>query len=103
MELQDLVKISFEDWCKEYEPVINHIDPNASFDDGDGGVMFETYGPELKFVLNCAKANPLHVWTYMDGKNYPIVCEGYHLVNRIGYFVTVKSARPNTEYEIHLP
>jgi len=98
-----LCRISFEDWCEEYSPLINDINPNASFDDGDGGVMFETYGPELDLVLDFAKNSPRHVWTYMDGKNYPLVCEGYHLVNRIGYFLTMKPAKPDTQYEIFLP
>jgi hypothetical protein len=103
MDLKNLIKISFEDWCSEYQPIINHIDPNASFDDGEGGVMFETYGAELDFVRTYAENNPQYVWTYLDGKNYPLVCEGYHLVNRIGYFLTVKPAKPDTHYVIHLP
>lgn len=102
MVLNDLIKINFEDWCKEYQPVINHIDPNASFDDGNGGVMFETYGPELDFVLTYAKDKPLHVWTYMDGKDSALIVEGYHLVNRIGYFITANPAKENTGYEINL-
>jgi hypothetical protein len=102
MITDNLIKMSFEDWCNEYQPVINHIDPYASFDDGNGGVMFETYGPELNFVLNCAKATPLHVWTYMDGKNSALVTEGYHLVNRIGYFITANPAKENIGYEINL-
>ena len=97
-------KIDFGLWCDEYKPEVNHLDDNASmgvsFDDGQGGVMFETYGPELYYVLSVAKTKPLHVWTYMDGKHYPIVCEGYHLVNRIGYFITEKPADPNIQYEI---
>jgi hypothetical protein len=65
--------------------------------------MFETYGPELDFVRAYAENNPLNIWTYLDGKNYPLVCEGYQFVNRIGYFVTKNPAKPNTQYEIHLP
>ena len=92
--------LDFGLWCDEYKPQINHLDENASVDDGQGGIMFETYGPELDYVLSVTKTKPLHVWTYMDGKHYPIVCEGYHLVNRIGYFTTDKPADPNTQYEI---
>lgn len=92
--------LDFGLWCDEYKPQINHLDDNASFDDGQGGIMFETYGPELDYVLSVAKTKPLHVWTYMDGKHQPIVCEGYHLVNRIGYFITEKPADPNIQHEI---
>ena len=94
--------LDFGLWCDEYKPQTNHLDENASFGDEQGGIMFETYGSELEYVLSVAKNKPLNVWTYMDGKHHPIVCEGYHLVNRIGYFVTEKPANPDTQYEITL-
>jgi hypothetical protein len=94
--------LDFGLWCDEYKPQTNHLDENASFDDEQGGIMFETYGSELEYVLSVAKTKPLNVWTYMDGEHQPIVCEGYHLVNRIGYFITEKPANPDTQYEITL-
>ena len=103
MKVKNFIQMNIEDWCSEYQPIINHIDPNASFDDGEGGAMFETYGPELDFVRAYAENNPQHVWTYLDGKNYPLICEGYQFVNRIGYFITKQPAKPHTEYEITLP
>ena len=74
--------MDLEEWDAKYKPVTNHLDDNASFD----GVMFETYGEELDFV----RAQPLNkVWTMVDGDNDEVVIiSGYHLVNRIGYFVT---------------
>lgn len=93
-------KPEFEEWCELFEPVVNHLSDGASFDDGNGGVMFETYGKELDYVLAVAKLKPLHVWTYMDGKHHPIICEGYHLVNRIGYFITNNPCELKTHYEI---
>jgi hypothetical protein len=91
----------FEDWCSMYNPIINVFDENASFDDGEGGVMFETYGKELDFVLATADSTPENVWTYLDGMDgSPIVVNGYWLVNRIGYFVTHKPAEPDTQYFI---
>lgn len=48
--------------------------------------MFETYGPELDFVQS-QEANK--IWTIVDGDNdNTFYMAGYHLVNRIGYFVT---------------
>lgn len=76
-----------EDWFEFYKPVVNHLDPNASWCDEYGsGVMFETFGVEVRYVLQ-AKDN--HVWTYMDADDGSlIVLAGYHWVNRIGYFIT---------------
>ena len=70
------------EWDKRYVPLDNQIDTNASFN----GAMFETFGDELDFVM---KQNPNHVWTYQDDDNgSPCITSGFHVVNRIGYFVT---------------
>ena len=37
-------------FIERFRPRPNHLDPNASYDFGDGGCLFETYGPELDFV-----------------------------------------------------
>jgi len=74
--------MTFDDFFEKYKPVTNHLDNNASFE----GVMFETFGEELEFVMNAAKEN--RVATYCDGDVGTWIVDGYHLVNRIGYFVT---------------
>lgn len=78
------------EWIEQYRPVNNHLDEDASWQGEDGvGVMFETYGEELDYVLSVAKSDPKCVWTYVDGDDgSTLVINGYHLVNRIGYFVT---------------
>lgn len=97
-----LKKLTFSEWEKEFKPKPNHLDKNASFD----GLMFETYGEELAEVLRIAngytgKAGCRKVWTLVDGDDGdPVICEGYHLCNRIGYFITEKPAKANTEYNI---
>jgi len=76
-------------WEEKYKPISNHLDKNASWD----GIMFETYGEELEFVL---AQKPELVWTYCDPvdeddddeNSTPIIMSGYHLTNRIGYFIT---------------
>lgn len=74
------IEIDLETWFDRYQPVANHIDPNASWD----GDMFETYGAEVEYVC----AQPIeNVWTHMDGDNGTYLSSGYWLVNRIGYFV----------------
>ena len=79
--------ITEDEWYTKYKPVANHIDPDASWSDGDNGLMFETYGEEVQYVLSQVDNNT--VWTYMDSDNGgTCVVAGYYLVNRIGYFVT---------------
>lgn len=88
----------FDDWADEFGLVSNHIDPNASFD----GDMFETYGDEVVYVCDRSNAPDTEntVWTYIDGLDGTYVINGYHYVNRIGYFITKKPAKENTNYEI---
>jgi hypothetical protein len=83
------VTMTFEEWLDKYKPIPNHLDSNASFQDEDGeGIMFETYGDELEYVLSIANSEPNRVWTYVDGDEGTWVTNGYRLVNRIGYFIT---------------
>jgi hypothetical protein len=73
-------------WEQKYLPVTNHINPDAAWAiNDDDGMMFETYGEELAFV----KAQPdQNVWTWVDGDAGTWLVNGFHLVNRIGYFIT---------------
>ena len=80
------IEMDFDTWCDVYKPIINHIDSNASFDNGDGGVMFETYGDEVEFVKSQSPAN---IWMYGEGDDGgTYVWNGWGFVNRLGYFIT---------------
>jgi hypothetical protein len=84
--MDNFIEMDFDEWCDTYKPIINHIDSNASFDNGDGGIMFETYGDEVEFVKSQSPAN---IWMYGqgdDGGTY--VWNGWGFVNRLGYFIT---------------
>jgi hypothetical protein len=60
----NFIEMTFDEWCETYKPIVNHIDTNASFDNGYGGLMFETYGEEVDFV----KEQPENrIWMYGDG------------------------------------
>ena len=75
-------KLTIDEWDKNYKPITNKFDKDASFN----GVMFETYGKELDYVLT-HKNNK--IWTLIDTSEGDIaIINGYHLVNRIGYFIT---------------
>lgn len=80
------IEMDFDEWCATYKPIVNHLDENASFDNGEGGIMFETYGDEVAFVKSQSPAN---IWMYGsgdDGGTY--VWNGWGFVNRLGYFIT---------------
>jgi hypothetical protein len=75
--------MTFEDWEATYLPKENHL-----ADPADTHILFETYGVELGYVLATADLEPNRVWTLVDGDEGTYVINGYHLVNRIGYFIT---------------
>ena len=76
-------QIDEDTWYAKYKPIVNHLDPNASW----SGYMFETYGEEEEFIKQYP--NERCIWTYMDtGDGGTCVGAGWHFVNRIGYFIT---------------
>lgn len=99
-----LVGMSFESWADEYQPMINHLTAGAAFD----GLMFETHGNELALAVAYAdgsmgRSYRRKVWTLVeDDEGEPVIVEGYHLVNRLGYFLTVKAAQAGVQYHVSL-
>ena len=95
----NFIEMSFEEWEATYKPITNHIDNNASFQDESGnGIMFETYGDEVEFVKSQSPAN---IWTYGDGDDGgSYIWNGWHFVNRLGYFITEVPCPPDTEIQI---
>ena len=75
-------RLTIEEWDKNYKPITNKFDEDASFD----GTMYETYGEEVEYVI-AQKNNK--IWTLVDtSEGDMVIVNGYHLVNRIGYFIT---------------
>jgi hypothetical protein len=84
--MSTLLEVDYDVWFNIYKPIPNHIDKGASFNDGEQGYMFETYGKELEFVK---AASDRHIWTYGDGDDGgTYIWSGWSFVNRIGYFIT---------------
>jgi hypothetical protein len=73
--------LNYEEWVDKYNPILNSINDNASFE----GLLWETYGEEVKKVLSYPREQ---VWTLIEVDDNMIVIPGYHLVNRLGYFIT---------------
>lgn len=76
-------ELAFDNWVATYQPVANPHDDNASFE----GFMFETFGPELEQVKAAALEHRGKVWTLVDCGGVSCFTAGYHLVNRLGYFI----------------
>ena len=94
--MDNFIEMDFDEWFDTYKPIPNNIDTNASFD----GHMFETYGDEVEFVK---KADPAYIWTYGDGDDGgSYVWNGWHFVNRIGYFITEVPCPADTTIQIRV-
>jgi len=98
--MNDLIELTDEEWFKQFQPIPNHLDDNASFNDGEQGYMFETYGKELAFVK---AQEPNRIWTYCDNDvSGTSIFQGMRIVNRIGYFVTTVPFDANKDYQIQI-
>jgi hypothetical protein len=85
------VFLTVEEWIYHFNPLVNHLDKNASFDDGSGGIMFETYGEEYDYVASIGQKDPNRIWTYIDNEEgETTIINRWAFVNRIGYFITEK-------------
>jgi hypothetical protein len=94
--MNNFIEMDYDVWLETYRPILNHIDTNASFD----GMMFETYGDEVEFVKS---QSPDKIWMYGDGDDGgSYIWNGWHIVNRIGYFVTEVPCPPNTTIQIQV-
>jgi hypothetical protein len=81
------------EWEQKYKPRENHI----SGDIGWNGILFEAYGDDLEYVM----AQPTNrVWTWVDTDEGTAIINGYHLVNRIGYFVTLNGWADDVTIEV---
>ena len=75
-----LKPLTFEEWEDKYQPLTDKND--------DCPISFETYGDDLVFVMS--KKNET-IWTVVEVDNGDLhIIPGYHLCNRIGYFITEK-------------
>jgi hypothetical protein len=88
MPEQKFIELTWEEWVEQYKP---HTD---EFGDPK---MFDTHGEEGKSAASTP--NEL-VWTYLEGDTGTLITEGYHYVNRLGYYITEVPSLPDTSYEI---
>jgi hypothetical protein len=68
-----------EVWENRYKPITNPLQPDEET------TLFETYGADYDFVTSYDHTK---IWTWVDGDNGTYIVAGWHLVNRIGYYLT---------------
>lgn len=78
------MNMTVDQWESEFSPIQNVCNDFASWD----GRMFETYGEDLNWVSTWARKYPQRVWTLVDDGEELSIINGFHYVNRVGYFVT---------------
>ena len=90
------LSLTYDDWCATYAPIKNPLREDAPFD----GTMLETFGDDLAFVRD--QPGDI-IWSLVQGDDGDLyVVSGYHLVNRLGYFVTDRPLAENEAVEIAL-
>ena len=98
--MDNFIEMSFEEWAATYKPILNHIDEHASFDNGEGGIMFETSGDAVEFVKS---QSPDKIWMYGDGDDGgSYIWSGWGFVNRLGYFITEVPCPPDLDIQVQV-
>lgn len=100
--MSQLVQMTEDEFDATYALLANHLNKNASWSFGEGaGCLFEPHGEELEFVR---RQSPDTVWTLVDGDDGDLyVINYYHLVNRIGYLISIVPVPEGTAIEVHIP
>jgi hypothetical protein len=91
-----ITQLTIDEFYAAYLPQKNDFDDNASWN----GCMLETYGDDYEYVKTVHALAPDRLWTIIDGGDHPILTNGFHYVNRIGYVVTVRPAPEDTFIEV---
>lgn len=83
-------EITWDEFVEKYKPIQNEMREYAPYD----GLMFETFGDEVKKVW---EAPVLNVWTLFDSFD---ISSGRWRVNRMGYFITEIARKENEVIDV---
>ena len=109
-----LLRISEDEFYEKFKPIDNHLDKDAGWD----GKLYETFGEEREFCFKLSQKQNC-VWTVIecddiiadddddddiDEDDYEPPCyyivSGFHIINRIGFFITEIPYDTDTEVKI---
>lgn len=85
--MPELLRLTWEEWVEEYKPYTDEFGDPRMFDPFSDKDSIASHPDNL-------------IWTYLEGDTGTLITEGYHYVNRLGYYLTEKPSLPNTSYEI---
>ena len=101
-KIESETQITEEAFIERFRPRPNHLNPNASFDFGAGGCLYETFGEELAFVRTMAAVDPACVWTIIETDGRLCLASGCHFVNRLGYVLCRVPVEDGASYAVAL-
>lgn len=84
---------NYSSWKKIFQPQKNEIKVRSFFD----GTMFETSGEEIDFVATHEVEHPNTVWTLVDNFGSTYIEPGFHIANRLGYFICAMPYRSGSD------
>lgn len=96
---QSYLELTEDEFLDRFRPVPNPLSDTAGFDFGEGGCLFEASGAELAFIR---AQPPARVWTIVEGDDGLEITDGMHVVNRLGYLVTVRCCPSNMTISVPL-
>ena len=98
--MSDVITMDEYTWFDKYKPIPNTVpggtQGQCGLAVGNEGYMYETYGPDLAFVQKIRIAESHCVWTQTEEDGVCIIQNGYHHINRMGYFITEIPFIPST-------
>ena len=94
--------MSVDNWMDKYLPIINKRNDGYGISVNEKFYLYETYGKDLEEIIETNKERPQHIWTLItDDEGDELIVEGYHYINRVGYFVTEQPCQPDATYLIN--
>ena len=97
MKVSDYRLLTEEEWEVLFMPIQNHLEAHSP----RSGDMFETFGEELEYVLSHENDK---IWTWIEDidENKTYIVNGFHHINRIGYFICQNAWFEGAQIEVTL-
>jgi hypothetical protein len=86
-----LVTLTHDEWVEQFGPVLDQHGQPRSFD---------TVGEEYDEMVRRSTEGDLYCWTEVQADGYIVIASGWHLVDRLAYYLTEVPFDPKTIYEV---
>jgi hypothetical protein len=92
------IRMTEDEWFDQFAPVASPYS-----DLGWRHCLHDTAGAGYALVQVELARGDNRIWTLLDCDGQLVIVNGWHYVNRQGYFITTYPAAPETEYEVYDP